>query len=597
MVYFEEYTWIFALTVIFAFLTAFGIGANDMANSFATTIGSKALSLGAVVVLAGICEFLGAVLLGSSVTSTIKSGVADLEVFSNTPSLLLYGFMCVSLTTSIWDNLASYLALPVSMTHTSVGATVGMALSLRGGGVVWSRSKDEFPYVTGMVPIFLAWIVSPLMSGIIAVTLYLIIRTFILRSEHGYTRAFYTLPILVGGIFWLIVSFIIVTGVDNGTWDDRGDAFGAWVGAVFGIASALFTLAVIMPLLRRRINAAELHANKLGEQHAGDPEALQLALEAEEANGFMSRMKAKVPNWLSHNPVSNVLLYNIRQDIHAPVETDAHTMAVHAHAEVFDPKTEALFRYLQVFSAAAMSFTHGANDVSNAMGPFSAVYTIWRDGYIEEDVGVDTWILVVGGIGIVLGLALFSYRVISVLGVKVCKMTNARGFCAEMATATTVAIASRYGLPISTTQTITGGLLAVGLTEGLKGVNWRVVLKIFSGWVATLFIACGLAAMFTALGVNSPERRAVDSIQTAAQGYNVTNAAMLSQMYAAAGASPANAAVITTLNALNSSFVEAFAPVQANLNNVVMSNMDIFSTFNTTLAYNPFSQVMGSLAP
>jgi len=197
----------------------------------------------------------------------------------------------------------------------------------------------------------------------------------------------------------------------------------------------------------------------------------------------------------------------------------------------------------------------------------------------------------------VLGLALFSYRVISVLGVKVCKMTNARGFCAEIATATTVAIASRYGLPISTTQTITGGLLAVGLTEGLKGVNWRVVLKIFLGWVATLFIACGLAAMFTALGVNSPERRAVDSIQTAAQGYNVTNAAMLSQMYAAAGASPANAAVITTLNALNSSFVEAFAPVQANLNNVVMSNMDIFSTFNTTLAYNPFSQVMGSLAP
>lgn len=208
---------IFGLSVVFAFLTAVGIGSNDMvrrgnpgegkefgpadtptnmfadayncvlpevfltdgalgralvsrsdacasracrpnlrspsfvqANSFATTVASRALTLGQVVIVAGICEFAGAVLLGAGVTNTIKSGVADLNAFVDIPSVLMYGFLAVSMTTAFWDNTASYLAMPVSMTHTTVGATVGMALALEGGSaVIWSAEKDEFPYVAG----------------------------------------------------------------------------------------------------------------------------------------------------------------------------------------------------------------------------------------------------------------------------------------------------------------------------------------------------------------------------------------------------------------------------------------------------------------
>lgn len=598
MAYFApEYTWMLALTVIFAFGTAIGIGANDMANSFATTVGSRALTLGQVVILGGICEFLGAVLLGAGVTSTIKSGVADIKLFQDTPQLLMYGFMCVALTASIWDNLASQLALPVSMTHTTVGATVGMALTIRGGGVIWSKSKDEFPYITGVVPIFLSWVVSPVMAGIIATILFFFIRMFILRSANGFMRAFWFLPILVGGMFWLIVSFIIQTGAKNGTWTDRGDGFATYVGAIFGVVATLFTLGVVMPLLKSRIFAAADTADKLGEEFKEDPEALQKALDANAADTPFQRMKAKIPDPIRNNALTRLIFHNVNTDVHDATRNDAYTMAVHAHAETFDPKVESLFRYLQVFSAAVMSFTHGANDVSNAMGPFSAVYSIWSDGFIDKNVSVEEWILVIGGAGIVVGLMFFSAKVIRTLGVKVVKMTNARGFCAELATAITVAIASRYGLPISTTQTITGGLLAVGLFEGLKGVNWREVAKIFSGWVATLFIACGLAAGFTAWGLNSPERRAVDAQLYAQEMYNMTDTAMLAQMYAAAGSSAANAGVVTTLNALNETFYSAFTPVAPNYTELVDTNLAIFSQFNTTLAYNPFSQVTGTLVP
>mmetsp|Transcript_3963 Transcript_3963/g.11520 ORF Transcript_3963/g.11520 Transcript_3963/m.11520 type:complete len:579 (+) Transcript_3963:262-1998(+) len=575
MAFYDEYTWILALTVVFAFGTAVGIGANDISNSFATSVASGALSLAQIVVIGGLCEFLGAVLLGAGVTSTIKSGVAKLSSFQDTPTLLMYGFMCVSLTSSIWDNLASQLALPVSMTHTTVGATVGMALAMRGGGaVIWSQEQDDFPYIKGMVPIFLSWVVSPVMSAIICTILFLSIRTFILRTNNSFMKAFYTLPLFVGGMFWLIVAFIIQTGAKNGTWTDRSDGFAAWVGAVFGVGSALFTVAVIMPILRRNINAADDRATKLGEEHGADAEALQNALIEDQKNGPFNRLKNKIPENIRNSRIVYHLFYNVTRDINDHITTDKHVQFVHENAEAFDPKTEMLFRYLQVFSACVMSFTHGANDVSNAMGPFAAVYQIWETGKISKSVSVEEWILVVGGVGIVVGLAFFSHKVIRCMGTSICKMTAARGFCAELATAITVAIASRYGLPVSTTQTITGALLAIGLMEGLKGVNWRSVGRIFSGWVATLFIACGLAAGFTAFGVNSPNRSDVDQIQAAAEAYNTTNTAMLAQLQAASAPGVA---------ALNETFYSVYEPVEARLDEVVAANLDIFAAFNRTL--------------
>lgn len=576
----EEYTWIFALTVIFAFLTAVGIGANDMANSFATTVGSRALTLGQVVIVASICEFSGAVLLGSGVTSTIKSGVADLDKFVNTPDLIMYGFLAVSMTTAFWDITASLLGLPVSMTHTTVGAVVGMALALRGGSaVIWSEEKDEFPFIGGMVPIFLSWVVSPLICGIITVILFFFIRQFVLRSPNSFIRAFYTLPLLVGGIAWLIASFIIQTGSDNETWKEYDDSFAVWVGAVCGVGCALFTLLVVMPILRKKINLHE-------QQTIADAESAATHAkngtepEAEEPKASWTH---KIPAPIRNNPITRALFFNINKEseIHDMPQQDHRVAAMYAHAEVFDVKTESMFRYLQVFSACVMSFTHGANDVSNAMGPFAAVWQIWKSGEVGSSNPTPEWILVIGGVGISIGLATLGWRVIRTLGVETVRITNARGFCAELATAITVAIASRYGLPISTTMTLTGGLIGVGIMEGLKGINWRALIRIMFGWVLTLFVACGVAAAITAYGVYSPNKNASDDADTAAQTLNITNTAALTQLYTSVG--PSNTGALADINALNTTFYDIFSPSIKDIDSIANVTAAIFQQFNETL--------------
>lgn len=600
MAYFDEYTWIFALAVVFAFAAAFGIGANDLANSFATSLGSRALSLGAVVCIAGVCEFLGAVLLGANVTGTIKSGIADINAFSNAPLLLMYGFMCVAATAAIWDNMASYLGLPVSTTHTTVGATLGMALVLRGGGsVIWSQSQDGFPYIKGMLVIFLSWVCSPISAAIVSSILFLGIRTLILRSPHGFTRAFWAMPILVGGMIWLIVAFIIQTGSKNKTWKEFDDSFAVWVGAVCGVGVGLLTLAVVMPLLKKRINRAHERIDKLAAEHE-DPVALQDALlEEEKGSGPFAWIANKIPASVHNNKIWRTFFWNFYQDIHDVAHTEGSaTKVVHDRAEVFDIKTEAMFRYLQVFSASAMSFVHGANDVANAMGPLSGVYQIWSTGEISSNVDVQEWILVIGGIGIVCGLALFSSNISRCLGVQVAKITFARGFSAEFGTAITVAIASRYGLPVSTTQTITGALIAIGLTEGLKGVNWRAVAKIFTGWVLTLLFACAICSLFVALGVNSPNRQSIDQIIDAQeQLLNVTGNALLDQMYTATP--DANTVQLGQLDTLNEDYFAVLNLQQANLPGIVNLTQALVTEFNQTLAYNPYPTpgVPGSLVP
>jgi sodium-dependent phosphate transporter len=598
MAYFDEYTWIFALTVIFAFIAAFGIGANDMANSFATTLGSRALSLGMVVVVAAICEFLGAVLLGASVTSTIKSGIANLDKFTNAPLLLMYGFMCVAATAALWDNFATYLALPVSTTHTTVGATLGMALVLRGGSaVIWSKHQDAFPYIKGMLVIFLSWVVSPICSGIVAAVLFMVIRSLILRSPHGYKRAFWALPILIMGMVWMIVAFIIQTGSKNKTWKEYNDSFAAWVGAVCGVGAGLFTLLLVMPLLKRRIDRAHERMDKLSAEH-DNPMALQEALlEQEKTSGVSYWIGSKIPASVHNNKIWRTIFWNFYQDIHDVAHTEGtQTKVVHDRAEVFDIKAEALFRYLQVFSACVMSFTHGANDVSNAMGPFAAVYQIWSTGQVSSNVDVPEWILVIGGAGIVCGLALFSSNISRCLGVQVAKITYARGFSAEFATAIVVAIASRYGLPVSTTQVITGALIAVGLTEGVRGVNWWACLRIFTGWVVTILFACAICSLFVALGVNSPNRHSIDQINDAQeQLLNVTGNALLDQMYQATPATASTAA----LDTLNEDYFAVLDLQQADLPGIVNLTQALVSEFNTTLAYNPYPTpgVPGTLVP
>ena len=193
------------------------------------------------------------------------------------------------------------------------------------------------------------------------------------------------------------------------------------------------------------------------------------------------------------------------------VKNDQVVTEIHENAEVFDKKTEELFKGLQVFTAAADSFSHGANDVANSIEPFAAMYMIYRDKEIKESNDLDSnafWILAMGGIGIAIGLATYGYKIINALGVKICKITPSRGICIELASALVIITGSRLEIPLSTTHCQVGATVGVALLEDYKnftGVNKKIIVKTLLGWVLTLVIVSITCGFLVSQGAYAPE--------------------------------------------------------------------------------------------
>jgi PiT family inorganic phosphate transporter len=158
---------------------------------------------------------------------------------------------------------------------------------------------------------------------------------------------------------------------------------------------------------------------------------------------------------------------------------------------------ERVFAVLMIFTACSMAFAHGSNDVANAVGPLAAVVSIvGSGGDIAANTVMPPWILLLGGGGIVVGLATYGFKVMGTIGRKITELTPSRGFAAELGAAATVVIASGTGLPISTTHTLVGAVLGVGLARGIGALNLRMVGSIFLSWLVTLPAGAGLCIIF-----------------------------------------------------------------------------------------------------
>ena len=158
---------------------------------------------------------------------------------------------------------------------------------------------------------------------------------------------------------------------------------------------------------------------------------------------------------------------------------------------------EKAFVPMMLFTACGMAFAHGSNDVANGVGPMAAVVGLVESGgEVTQKSGLPLWILLIGGVGIVVGLATYGYRVMRTIGTKITELTPTRGFCATMAAATTVVLASRTGMPVSTTHIAVGGVIGVGMARGIGALDLRVIGGIIMSWVITLPIGGALAALF-----------------------------------------------------------------------------------------------------
>lgn len=512
-----EYLWILIVGGIFSFFASMGIGANDAANAFATSIGSRSLTMKQAIILASIFEASGSILMGGHVVSTIRKGIADYECFVDEPYVLMYGCMWVCLTVGLWLFLASKYEMPVSTTHSCVGAMIGMTLALKGPQcVIWFEEKETFPYVGGVGGIVLSWLISPLFSAIISGSIFGIIRSYILRVNNSFERCIYVFPTIVGSTIALNTFYIIYKGAKGIGLDDIPlSIVCAWS---FGLGGGIGLLTIpivshIKPSIIEKYNNNELddslHTENTELSQINNMEEQQLTIENLTIDEPNKEQEIKYslelpPLHLKDKSDHDSVLDDV-------IKKDKKVLTIHENAEKFDPRTEELFKSLQVFTAICSAFSHGANDVANAIGPFATMYVIYINNEISEESDLGTnayWILALGGSGIALGLAVYGYKIIQAIGLKLCKITPSRGIAIELASALVVITGSRLEIPLSTTHCQVGATVGVAVLEDPKncsGVNTDILYKTLLGWILTLIIVAITAAFLVSQGAYAPE--------------------------------------------------------------------------------------------
>ena len=422
-----------------------------------------------IIILASIFEFSGALVLGSPVTNTLAGSISNVTYFKAQPYVLMYGMLCALAGSSTWLYTATYLGLPVSTTHSIVGGIMGFSLVYKGvDGVVWLKSVPDFPYVAGFVPIVISWVSSPIICAAISAGIYLTIRYAIIESEHAIQRSVYSLPIVVFFTFWIEFFFILSKGAGSRITWDIGTTI--WVSACIASGASLLSLGFIPPLQRKIANY--------------NPTVLPI----------------------EDKTLSEVKMIDL-SGASVPMTTDlSGALVVKEHVDtVYDPRIEYSFAYLQIFTSICTSFAHGANDVSNAVGPLAAIWYIHENGKVSSKIDVPVWILVIGGAGIVVGLSTYGVKIMEVIGKKITYISPSRGFAAELATALVVSFASKYGFPISSTQCITGAVVGISLCDkNLKDLNWKIMVKIFASWIFTIIVTGAISAAIFSQGVYSP---------------------------------------------------------------------------------------------
>jgi len=491
-------------------MAAFGIGANDVANAFATSVGSKALTVKQACVIAVVMEFLGATFLGGEVVKTIRKGIADEDFFLDNPPLLMWGCLCVITSVAIWLLVACRLEMPVSTTHSCVGGMIGMAIALRGSdAVTWysdPRPPDK-PLPGGFFGVVLSWFISPLLSGILATTYFFFVR-LILRSKNPFNNAVKVYPVLVLFCVTIITLFMLMKGIKSVPAVKNMDV-GVKVGVSFGVGAVVAILFIPAYLYcKKRIETGQFVAPPLAievAEKAREESTTKIAMVEEgkteaashENQTIMERMKKSV-------------MSSMDADVHSAVISDEATFQVHKRAERFNKDAEAMFVYLQVFSACFDALAHGANDVANAVGPFATIFLLYNGNPIgsRQDMGDYRYLILgLGGIGIGVGLCLYGSQILRAIGVKLAVITPSRGFCIEMGSSTVVILGAYYGLPLSTTHCQVGATIGVALLEGVRGFNWWVMFKTAFGWVFTCVFVGFVAAIMSSIGAYAPGTR------------------------------------------------------------------------------------------
>ena len=483
----RQQTTLFIVATAFGVFMAFNIGGNDVANSFGTSVGAGTLTIPQALGVAAIFEVSGAVLAGGEVTDTIRSGIVDLDGLAVSPNQFIYVMLSALIAAAFWLLFATRKGLPVSTTHSIIGGVVGSSIVLGFdlGGSATVLSTVDWGTI-GKIAI--SWVLSPVLGGVLAYILYGQIKKNIInyndkaeaqvatlkakkktvKAEH---KAFFE---ALSESEQLIYTSAMLRDQDIYKDDDckvddletdyykhlytidreRSSldtlkAIKQWVPIIAAIGGVVMTSLVVFKGLKNvNGNFTTLHGFL-----------------------FMGMVGALV--WLA----AFIYTKSIRGK----------------HKEDLTKATFILFSWMQVFTASAFAFSHGSNDIANAVGPFAAIMDVIRTNQISSEAAVPPAVMLTFGVALIVGLWFIGKEVIQTVGTNLAKMHPASGFSAELAAAAVVMGASTMGLPVSSTHTLVGAVLGIGIVN--RNTNWALMKPIGMAWVITLPAAAGMSAL------------------------------------------------------------------------------------------------------
>ncbi|KAL8972350.1 MAG: hypothetical protein Q9197_002818 [Variospora fuerteventurae] len=558
-----KYDWILALITITFCVSSFMNGANDVANSYATSVAARTLTMPQVGVLSMVTEFVGAVALGNRVTSTIKNGIISIDRFEGNPGSLMLAMGSAELGNAAWLTIATSLGYPVSTTQTIVGSLIGVGIAAD-SPVSWAWDDGSVSQVAA------SWAIAPLLAGCFAALVFATVKFSILERKEPFKLGMQLIPFYLAFTCAILALFIVVEAPTAPSLEEfgAGKAVGIILGVFFGVLALTFIF--FRPYLHRRLvkqdarikfyhiplgpllmredpyiyyparadgvtvidyyenaySSADSSTDNLPDSRndsekdvkTADSSALE---KLEKSNPLVvptlpNRVISPEERFLAptkHLPIFHpsrlwsftkyFLLQGVTRECVS--HSSPHLHATHARAKKYENRVEHLFTYAQVLSAMLMSIAHGSNDVANAIGPWAAAYSTYRASEVATKVPTPVWALVIAGFLLGAGFWFFGFKIIRALGNRITQMSPSRGFSMELGAAITVLLASRLGLPVSTTQCLTGATVGVALMNfDVRAVNWRQVLFIFSGWILTLPCAALISGLVMAMALNTP---------------------------------------------------------------------------------------------
>ncbi|RTE67500.1 inorganic phosphate transporter [Amphritea opalescens] len=480
----HNHVMIFILATAFGVFMAFNIGGNDVANSFGTSVGAGTLTIKQALIVAAIFEVSGAVIAGGEVTKTIRKGIVDLSVINVDPMQFVYIMMAALLAAALWLLIATKRGWPVSTTHSIIGGIVGSSIAL---GFFVDGPDSAFALVKWdqIGTIAISWILSPLLGGLVSYALFFQIKKYVLRYNEATAEELVTIK------------------------QEKKQH-------KIQHKKAFEHLAELQKIAYTSAMARDAHAVRDGDF---DPEELEsdyyrerykIEQKKSELNATHA-LETYVPIFaaLGSMLIAGMLLFKGLKHMHLGLSSlDNYliigmigaavwlVMAIFAKTlkgKDLDKSTFLMFSWMQVFTASGFAFSHGANDIANAIGPFAAILDVLRTGEMGSQAAVPTVAMLTFGIALIVGLWFIGKEVIQTVGHNLTKMHPASGFAAELSAAGVVMLASVMGLPVSSTHILIGAVLGVGMVN--SNANWALMKPIGLAWVITLPAAGVMSAI------------------------------------------------------------------------------------------------------